>query len=66
MAKYADKLLEMLNMAKTNGVVDKPDNNTFIRYWNNEESAREWLDFVDATLAESGVNYVNAEILDAP
>lgn len=63
---FKTKITEMISSGKTIDELKTPDENTFIRYWADQESAQEWIDFVAETLATVDGAYTSAEILDNP
>lgn len=64
MDAYHQKLSEMQSAGKTDGVVENPTPNTFVRFWVDQQSAQDWIDWVGTNLALIDMQYDSAVIRD--
>ena len=60
------KLDEMMTLNKTDGSVHAVTELITERYWIDEASAQEYIDFVNQKATEYSLNVVSSQILDAP
>jgi hypothetical protein len=60
------KLDEMMALNKTDGSVHAVTELITERYWIDEASAKEYVDFVNQKATEYSLNIVSSQILDAP
>lgn len=61
---YNQKLADLQAQGKTDGVLERPNDITFIRFWVDQAAAEEWINWVATNLAVYGLAYNSAVIRD--